>query len=632
MKKKLLTVLLAVVMVFGAFGLVACGSGTNPDDNYNYYSSVYSTLKDETDIRIHSITYLGLERIFTTSGTFLVYIGNHNDANAAANMKAVNDLAKEYDVQVYHFDPILDGGVMSAEDGQPTMDLRDAKEELAASSTALMEMQELALDFMNASSFPSGFMAVNGAAVSWDFTAYDETTAPDGLSVGDEITPTYNGKIAKSATEAAQFESVIQAVAKKLPSYAKPANHEGGTANGAITSAAYDASNINTFDLFNDYRLYMAGDYASATSDYTGESDHVFVTLTYHGFIDLLKNNDGYFAVFFGGTWCPNTQGIAYLTNDLAKDYGINKIYMFDPRWDNGVRLDEAVVAEDENGDLVASVSRDSLNPFQILNSRANEKTGHNTALTAKLADGTASDLSGVYTSSNLNLVQYLDDDGDVINYSYVQKEAAGDAAEVTANVTGLSYFTASGDEVESTFIKSTTVDANGNKEETYKLVDEDYTVPDNTATTTYEKVTLTGYRFTDADMENFNHLYANLLNEIDAGGNKYVSYWNYGTSLTIDGKSYSKMCVPNIMMFNGEGTGNAKLVDYAEAEYFYGNELEAQLWTDAVKAVFDENPYAYYAPLPDAEEAAEEETASDSGSSSTAPAAPAGGAAAGGC
>ena len=40
MKKKLLTVLLAVVMVFGVFGLTACG-GSNPDEDYNYYSSKY---------------------------------------------------------------------------------------------------------------------------------------------------------------------------------------------------------------------------------------------------------------------------------------------------------------------------------------------------------------------------------------------------------------------------------------------------------------------------------------------------------------------------------------------------------------------------------------------------------------
>ena len=34
MKKKLLTVLLAVVMVFGVFSLAACGDKVNPDSEY----------------------------------------------------------------------------------------------------------------------------------------------------------------------------------------------------------------------------------------------------------------------------------------------------------------------------------------------------------------------------------------------------------------------------------------------------------------------------------------------------------------------------------------------------------------------------------------------------------------------
>ena len=55
MKKKLLTVLLAVVMVFGVFSLTACGSNPNPADEYNYYRSVYDSLKEEKDIRIHSM-------------------------------------------------------------------------------------------------------------------------------------------------------------------------------------------------------------------------------------------------------------------------------------------------------------------------------------------------------------------------------------------------------------------------------------------------------------------------------------------------------------------------------------------------------------------------------------------------
>ena len=115
MKKKLLTVLLAVVMVFGVFSLTACGSNPNPADEYNYYRSVYSSLKDEKDIRIHSMVFLQLTMMMKTPGEYLIYTGGAWDSKAQANIKAVNDLAIKYDVQVYNLDLKLDGGATTAE-------------------------------------------------------------------------------------------------------------------------------------------------------------------------------------------------------------------------------------------------------------------------------------------------------------------------------------------------------------------------------------------------------------------------------------------------------------------------------------------------------------------------------------
>ena len=115
MKRKLLTVLLAVVMVFGVFGLTAC-SKSNPADEYNYYKSVYSSMAEEEDVRIHAVVYLALEMMAkNTSDTYLVYTGGAWDEKAQVNIKAVNDLAIKYDVQVYNLDLKLDGGIAENE-------------------------------------------------------------------------------------------------------------------------------------------------------------------------------------------------------------------------------------------------------------------------------------------------------------------------------------------------------------------------------------------------------------------------------------------------------------------------------------------------------------------------------------
>ncbi|MBR5145553.1 MAG: hypothetical protein IKV34_02720, partial [Clostridia bacterium] len=96
--------------------------------------------------------------------------------------------------------------------------------------------------------------------------------------------------------------------------------------------------------------------------------------------------------------------------------------------------------------------------------------------------------------------------------------------------------------------------------------------------------------------------------------------------AVQFDGAKHNvtRMCVPNIMMFNGEGAGKAALVKFAEAEYSWANvntEGDAQQveWDAAVKAVFDANPYASYAPVVVAAPAPEASAPAAGGSSAPA-------------
>lgn len=106
MKKKLLTVLLAVVMVFGVFSLTACGAGTNPDEEYNYYGTKYEL---DGDVKIEAATFQGVYKMFTTAGKFLLYVDSEG-SGAAGRFQAINKLAQDWDVTIYHFNPDLSGG------------------------------------------------------------------------------------------------------------------------------------------------------------------------------------------------------------------------------------------------------------------------------------------------------------------------------------------------------------------------------------------------------------------------------------------------------------------------------------------------------------------------------------------
>jgi hypothetical protein len=287
----------------------------------------------------------------------------------------------------------------------------------------------------------------------------------------------------------------IASVSTRKPSFGKYT--EANRDYPIVPEAFNSADTIKTMNLFGDARLHMYND-DNGVDALLDEKEDVFVTVAnFAMFAHLMDNNQGYFSVFFGGTWCGNTQAIVFATNDLAKDYGIEKIYFFDPRLEDGTKIDAV-----KDGAIVEN---------------------------------------GGYLASSLNTR--------------------------TADGTGSAY--------------------------------------------------------------NFNFLYGKFLSEyLDT----YKSEWNITEGdnaterfikITVDGQKqdFTRMCVPNIMMFNGEEDGKAELIALAEAEYTYANvktEGDPQQieWYAAVAKVFEANPYATYAPVLVAPEAAPE-AGSGSGSGS---------------
>ena len=553
MKKKLLTVLLAVVMVFGVFSLTACGAGTNPDSEYNYYGTKYEL---DGDVKIEAATFQGVYKMFTTAGNFLLYVDSES-SGAAARFQAINKLAQDWNVTIYHFNPDLTGGYDTSVNANILLKLEG---EAATSQLTVVQSTLSAISQKPATEWTDNTLyGISGA----------ESTNKNGVL-------TYNGKIAGSASYK-NGAVAIASVALRRPSYAQYAQ-SGNTA----VPEAYNTGNINTMNLFADNRLHMYND--DGTDALTEEKTDVYVTVANYGqFAYLMDNNEGYFAVFFGGTWCPNTQAIAMLTNDLAKDYGIERIYFFDPRLEDGTKID------------AASGSGTADDPYVVV---------ENSAYLASNLNSRNSDIAGMWETNKRSLakamVDALVDAGKEIEY----------AANATFETfTGIIYDYIDEVAADNSYLAGATSAADvATKMET------NYIAGLNTKLT-----------------YNYAHVYAKFLK---AYLPEYSSEWNYGVEFIIGGESYTKMCVPNMMMFNGEGQGKAKLVGLAEAEYTYantsveGNPQNVE-WTNAIKAIFDKDPYAYYAPLP---EPVEETATATTGGTSSAPATSAPAADAGGC
>ena len=359
MKKRLLTVLLAVVMVFGVFGLTACGAGANPADDYNYFTSVYDSMAEveAEDVRIEQLTFNGLYKMAQTSGNFIVFWGGAYDEKAQANIKKAQDLAVEYDITIYNFDPNLDGkvGADSANGVYNTASADITSSTIGDVSTQMAGLQSNLLKVLsvgNVRQLPSqgSLVYIKGGAPTVEVSILE--------SAGYKVT--YNGSIVRSSNKTEMFEGIIQAACFKLPNPLASADE-----NGNLPSSAFNSITINEFNIYNDYRLHMAGDYASATSDYIGEDQSVFVTTTYHAMYDLLANSKGVYAIFVGGTWCHNSQAVAKYTSDLAKDYGIRKIYMFDTRLDHGATGDSYELIKAQAGSYEYDAETGAITPAQ---------------------------------------------------------------------------------------------------------------------------------------------------------------------------------------------------------------------------------------------------------------------------
>ena len=212
MKKKLLTVLLAVVMVFGVFAVTGCSNdaGKNADADYNYYAVKYEI---EGEIAIQAVTFQGVYKMFSNDGKYLLYVDHEQDQATKANMQAINQLALDWGVTIYHFNPDLSGGYAADSKNAATANIiRDFTnpasyqyDEKAAASLVGTLVQPLFLeisdteigDWRNAT-----LVAVNGK----------ESTVSAGNTVQ------YNGSVAKMSNVDKAYESIM-AIATRRPSY-----------------------------------------------------------------------------------------------------------------------------------------------------------------------------------------------------------------------------------------------------------------------------------------------------------------------------------------------------------------------------------------------------------------------------
>ena len=64
------------------------------------------------------------------------------------------------------------------------------------------------------------------------------------------------------------------------------------------------------------------------------DEHHVYKEISILDLKDVFYNNETAF-IIIGGPWCPKTQAIMGITNTIAKREGLNKIFVYNPRFIN---------------------------------------------------------------------------------------------------------------------------------------------------------------------------------------------------------------------------------------------------------------------------------------------------------
>jgi len=342
MKKKLLTVLLAVVMVFGVFGLTACG-GSNPADDYNYYGMKYE-LEDE--VKIFAVTYSGVQNIISNGSAFLLMLDDET-GDAKARFQAANKKANELGVTVAHFNPDLLGGFNSeVTKAELRVEANIMKDLSAAKSAGAKTYQDNLISILNLESFAdlqklnNKVLAIKGGlAAKAGYLPSSDALGADSkyVTVSKLDTSIYSATYGQyvdtvvAAVDAANLEVAVANIATRKPSFA------GIKVDGKIdvANAFQIKESMPMYNHFGDGAFHIYNEDMDNEVDdfYTAEKTDVYVTVANYGmFAHLIANNEGEYFVFFGGPWCPNTKAITKAVNDIAKASSVPTVYFFDPR------------------------------------------------------------------------------------------------------------------------------------------------------------------------------------------------------------------------------------------------------------------------------------------------------------
>ena len=280
---------------------------------------------------IESVTQERLLDILSSKGTYYIVFGGPEHETSQIVLGAINDQAKADGIKkIYHFDPFIDGY---------QIDITDEDTEFVGNKTSVNELWNRVLELLPESDLISSYDSSDTLLFAIEADGKGANQIKDSYSLTESDVASFD-KLAAKQEIAAVFRGGLKSGTVVQGDIRTDFEFFKRVYNG---SATYIETRNN--DTPTEDRL------GKAVEIFTDEDEKDFALhqVNFNELINLL-NSEGEYYIFFGASWCHNTQAIIGSVERKAKANG-KKVYVYDTTVGNqltfgtGADIDKVVAA-----------------------------------------------------------------------------------------------------------------------------------------------------------------------------------------------------------------------------------------------------------------------------------------------
>ncbi len=289
-----------------------------------------------------SVTQERLLDILSSKGNYYIVFGSPKLATSQAVLSVINAQAKKDGItKIYHFDPFIDGWQIDITKSDTVF--------TTANGTSVNQLWTRITDLLPAAEPITGYNSNDTLLFSFDnnstrkinaFYSLKDTKGFDAKAAAAGVSKVFRGGSSIGSVIPSSIRSDFAFFQRVFNASATYFNY-----NGNIPDAQGNRTGATVTEIFTD----------------ADEDGFVFHQVNFAELINLL-NSPGEHTIFFGASWCHNTQAIIGSVARKAKEYGHQTVYVYDTTLGNQLTFGTDAEINKVTASSSAFNSRNSIN------------------------------------------------------------------------------------------------------------------------------------------------------------------------------------------------------------------------------------------------------------------------------